>query len=596
MYRNSWSKVAMCVIVAVLAFSWAQPTKAFYLEMPQALKDLFALIKVNSTKAQDSSEAIRPAYPSPEIQPAPKEGTTTAPPRDTIYCEVLRRQTSKEECGVASSQQPGGNIIFCDSLGKRITKDECDAYNSRQQSQQNQDNRMMPPNQDDQKRMGYESQPQNGDNSGEQNDQRREGMGDRKQGQNGGDMGLSNMKRGLKQMDNNLKKFEKMVTDLEKKGGQIPQELKDKIARAKSISEALNSATTAEEMQSAGMDEYPSMLQDLEESRREIFENAQRLQDVKRNIKGMEQGLKMFESQLKKLQKQKITLPADLTEKVTKARAVIDAIKNAKTWEEVESAGIEDLQDTFQDLDEGRQQLEMLARWPQTLKQIDKELSNLNKELKRDKTIVDKLAKKGIDLSSNYSLFAEVIAKLKAVRDDAVAKMSAGQSQEAFDAIENDFFGQMDDVWENSRIIQTMNNLGRFNQDFKRGITDMSRTVAKLKKNRIDIAELAELVSQIKAKGEGVLALLKEKPVDQEAISTELQDLEGLRMDFENKVQELAGEGEDMPWEIGPQQFKSIQVAPALNQYTNRKPEVVEREDRPVTTEPSISLAPLPSP
>lgn len=593
MNRHSWYKIAIGTLIVVLAFSWVQPTKAFYLEMPQALKDLFALIKVKSTHAEDDG-TLRPTSPPAEVQPAPQEGSTMAPPRDTIFCEVLRRQTTKEECGEASSQQPGGNIIFCDSLGKRITKEECDANNSRQQPQQNQDNRMMSPNQDDQKRMGY--QPQDGDNSGEQNDQGREPLGDRKQGQNGGDMGLSNMKRGLKQMDNNLKKFEKMVTDLEKKGGQIPQDLKDKIARAKSISEALNNATTGEEMQSAGMDEYPSMLQDLEESRREIFEKAQRLQDVKRNIKGMGQGLKMFESQLKKLQKQKITLPADLTEKVTKARAVIDAIKNAKTWEEVESAGIEDLQDTFQDLDEGRQQLEMLARWPQTLKQIDKELSNLNKELKRDKTIVDKLAKKGIDLSSNYSLFAEVIAKLKAVRDDAVAKMSAGQSQEAFDAIENDFFGQMDDVWENSRIIQTMNNLGRFNQDFKRGITDMNRTVAKLKKNRIDTAELAELVSQIKAKGEGVLALLKEKPVDQEAISTELQDLEGLRMDFENKVQELAGEGEDMPWERGPQQFKSIQVAPALNQYTSRKPEVVEREDRPVVTEPSISLSPLPSP
>ncbi|MEK7643963.1 MAG: hypothetical protein AAB390_01520 [Patescibacteria group bacterium] len=625
MNNHWWSKTALIAMAAVLSFGLARPASAFYLEMPEALKDLFALMKVNSTRAEDGG-TFQPMSPQPLMTdsqplnpPSTDQPVLTSPSTGDAYANNQYRSPEPSPAPSMPSQPMG------DNFGRQYQGDKMmpsvQPYQNTNQPDQWRDaanngegnNQKQPPsgqyNQGQTCNIDGKEVPgpcprndyQNGDNSNNQSGQKNEGMNDNRQGrEGGGEMDLANMKRGIKQMDNNLKRFDKMVTDLGKKGGQVPQEVKDKLAKAKSLSEGLKAATTAEEMQTVGMDEYQEILQDLEESRQEIFEKAQRLQDVKRNIKGMEQGLKMFESQTARLKKQKITLPTDLSEKVAKARTTLNAIKSAKTWDEVESAGMEDLQDTFMSLDESREQLEMISRWPKTLKQVNTQLAGMDRELKRDKAIVDKLLKKGIDLNSNYSLFAEAIAKLKATRDDAVAKMAAGQSQEAFDALENDFFGQMDDAWENGRVIQMMNNLGRFNQDFKRGVASMNTTINKLKKKKVDVSGLTEILAQIKEKGASVTALLKEKPVDQEAISVELQDMEGLRLDFENQVDESVGDGEDMPWEKGPQQFKSMQMSSSLNQYIDKKPQPMEDKNNfgsgPMPTPPSTSLAPLPSP
>ena len=81
-------------------------------------------------------------------------------------------------------------------------------------------------------------------------------------------------------------------------------------------------------------------------------------------------------------------VPAGITANVEKVKAIIVDIKSGKT----ENA--EDIFDAMQELDQDRGQLEMLARWPQTVKEMDRELKNLAREMKRAKTIVDRLSKK----------------------------------------------------------------------------------------------------------------------------------------------------------------------------------------------------------
>lgn len=375
--------------------------------------------------------------------------------------------------------------------------------------------------------------------------------------------GLEDMKRGIQGMAMGIKNLEFMFKQLEKQGVAIPAEIKDKLARIKAIVEAAKSAKTMEELQAAGTDELQELMMALEEYRRDVAENEMRLRGVRQGIKGMEQGLKMFERQIAALKKQKVEIPASVTETLDKIKAIIAAVKTAKTWEEVEAAGIEDLPELMQGLDESRQALEQLVRWPQTLKQLDRELANLTRELKRAKGIVDRLAKKDIDLATVYGEFEVAVNKLKEVRAKAVDLVKSGQAEEAFDLLEGDFFGQMQDVWEHDRIIMTMSNLGRFQADFKRGIADAQRRINILKRQKIDVSELVDLLEQAKAKGAEITGLMKAKPPEPDAIMEGLQELENIRQMFDQRERELRGEEVLMPWEQGPAVFKSAPGLPA---------------------------------
>jgi septal ring factor EnvC (AmiA/AmiB activator) len=241
---------------------------------------------------------------------------------------------------------------------------------------------------------------------------------------------------------------------------------------------------------------------------------------------------------------------------------------------------MEELQDLMQNIDENRNQLEMLSRWPQTIKQIDKQLSQFARDLKRNKTTVDKLLKKGIDLASVYADFEAAVNKLKAVRDDAAAKMSSGDSEGAFDALENDFFGQMDEIGQYQQTIQMMANMGGFNSSFKKIITQAQNTINKLKKQKNDTAELANILEQAKSQGNEVLALMKAKPLDAEAIMAGMEELQNLNMEFSDKVAELTGEEQAMPWDTGQQQFQQLSM-----------PSVVQKM-MPQQTQPTQQCAP----
>jgi len=326
----------------------------------------------------------------------------------------------------------------------------------------------------------------------------------------------------------------------------------------------MQTATTPEELQSAGMDEIGDIMQELEEARRAIVEDGQRLQDMKKGMQGLERGLNMFEKQMAKLTKQNIAVPSGLADDLAKVKTIIAAVKTAKTMEEAQNVGIDELQDLMQNIDESRNQLEMLSRWPQTIKQIDRQMAQFTRDLKRSKATVDKLLKKGIDLLGVYADFEAAVNKLKIVRDDAAVKMSSGDSEGAFNALETDFFGQMEEVGQFQRIIQMMANMGSFNSDFKRSIAQAQKTINKLNKQKIDTAELTGLLEQAKAKGTEVLALIKALPLDEEAVMAGIEEMQNLNMEFGDMAAELTGEEQAMPWETGRQQFQQLSMPAGL--------------------------------
>lgn len=394
------------------------------------------------------------------------------------------------------------------------------------------------------------------------------------QGPNTEDM-LKNLKRGTTDVSRQLAKFESVLAKFAKKGVVIPEATKTKVTELKSLIQEYQSVTTMEAMQELDMNDLYDKMRDLEEER----QNLEQMSNIMREMGRIESSVKMFEKQVAKLAKKNIPVPAEVADNLAIVKSLIAEIKSGK----MDNA--QDIFDAIQQLDQTRGQMEMLAQWPQTVKQMDQQIKNLEKELKRDKTIVARLSKKGMDLSSVYAEFEAAINRLKETREAAKAKLSEDAS-EAFDMVQNDFFGQMDDVWENSRIINTLSNVGQFQINSTREMNQAQQQIKFLKRQKIETNELEDLLAQAKAKLVEIKELFKAKPIDSDSIIEALSGLEGLRQDFGDKVAELTGAGENMPWENAPQQFKQIQVSPNLDKLIPRQAP---------TPEPTATTTPVPT-
>ncbi len=525
MPKNLHLKLVGLLVVLAASFAFALPAKAFYLEMPKIFHEAVNLFQ--SAKAEDTGEVLAPQTPSPvpviesqpqSQQPIPYEGSTGDTSGDT--------RNPPETCFVNGVEQPGTCIEW---------------------NQKNKD-------------TGMQGEPGGGQGfQGDDNGQKRQDEQNKRDEQNNQRM-LKDMQRGVRDIERQLKQFELMIDKFAKKGIVVSDDTKTKISDLRALVEKYKAITTVEEAAEMDMQEMWDKMRELEAERQHL----QRMENVMREMRRIESGVKMFDKQVQKLIKQKLAVSEEITSNLEQVKALIADIKNGK-MDDAES-----IFELMQSLDEHRQELEMLARWPQTVKQMNQELKNLTRELKKVKLIVDRLVKKGIDLTSIYSNFELGVNQLKDVIGAAGVKVTES-AEEAFDMVQSDFFGQLEDVWENHKIIMTMSNMGRFNSDFKRGIANDSWQIKVLKKKKIDTIELEDMLEQAKAKGAEALELFKAKPLDPDAIIDILEEMQNLKQDFEQKKAELTGIEEVMPWETGIQQFKKIDISPNLDNWIPKK-------------------------
>lgn len=363
------------------------------------------------------------------------------------------------------------------------------------------------------------------------------------------------MKQGIMGMERPLKQFESTFAGMEKKGLKISPELKEKLTTVRQNIDAIKNAQSVDEIQNIDPESIPETLQALGDS----IQNYQKMLGLKKMLASMERGIVSFEKRMLQLEKQGVTIPADIKDDFNALKAGMAEIKNATSPEELEAADPDTLGDLMTKVNESRPRLEMLAKWPRILKQADQQIARFQKELAKTKVLVDRLNSKGIDVSADYSNFEQDVNALKVARDAADALMQQGQSEEAFNKMEDEFFNLLDNVGEHQRVIQTMANLSRFSVEFKRGMAEAQKQIRNLQRRKIDVTELQSIYDQALAKGNEIVDLIKAKPIDEEAILAAMDTMENLKQQFQDAMDELTGK--PMPWEDKtPSQFQSIQM------------------------------------
>jgi hypothetical protein len=382
--------------------------------------------------------------------------------------------------------------------------------------------------------------------------------------------------QGATQMMNGLDKLGQQGTLMQQNGMPLPPNMMENMDTARQMIDKMKNALNPSDLQGMDVEKMKTLMNGLEGNRTQMQNQMMGRQNIQSGAKGMQSAITQFEKQVAKLTKQGITIPSDISDALAKAKAGVTALQSAGDDDAIEAAA-SDAQDAFQDLNDSRQELELLSRWKQTLAQVDRQLLQLKKQITKNQATAKKLATQGIDLSAEESALEELVTKLQAARDGAVASVAAGDAQEAFDNLQNDFFDHMSDVQEHQQIITSMAQLTRFSSTFKSSVTTMKRTITKAKNKKLDTTALEELLTQFTNKGNQILDEIKSADRDTDAIMTDLQDLEDLRSQFTDEQNDLLGTPTQLPWQGGAAQFKPLSVPTAVK-------DVAQNQAVPVAT------------
>ncbi len=253
------------------------------------------------------------------------------------------------------------------------------------------------------------------------------------------------------------------------------------------------------------------------------------------SLKRMQQGMKqfskmlaMFKSKMDKLASQGAPVPADCKEAVSQAQTTVDAIMNADAASAAEDIDMSGLQEAGETLQECGPKLEQAAQLPKIIKQVNGQISQLDK---RVKAIQAKADRAKLDVSGVMGKITEAVATLKA----AVAGL----------ATDDDPFSTLQDMPQNFQDIQQQLNgleavfqLQKAVKSVGGQLARYEQKVKRLEKNG-DGADERETLEQLK----GLVAELKGMQLTNETadeLPDKLQQLFELKQNLDDALQSSA--------------------------------------------------------
>lgn len=257
--------------------------------------------------------------------------------------------------------------------------------------------------------------------------------------------------------------------------------------------------------------------------RREREDAARRLQDMKRNLRGMEQGYRQFQRTVERLVKKGITVPAEYQSLVSDLTKAVSVIRAAKEFSDEVEAAMEVIEERGAELHDAFPRLASLEQWPKMEKQARQQIQRLEKALSR--------AKKGKGAEQYAEAVAKVEAEVGAIKarfEETKRLAAAGEFEEAMETFE-DFFESINEAHHSIGLLEQLRNVSKMLKSAERDISRFEKEVNRLGKRGKDVGALRGFIAEGRAKLEELRALAKQGGADPEDFFELMQQMEDLR-------------------------------------------------------------------
>lgn len=297
--------------------------------------------------------------------------------------------------------------------------------------------------------------------------------------------------------------------------------------------------------------------------------DKERMAGMKRGMGQFVSGMTMVRKQVDRLVKKGLTPPAELTAALAKVSDIKVKIEAATTPEELEELP-KLVDEVVQVVEEWMPKLPRIVELPRVVKQADRELTKLERAYKLDER---KAKVKKLDLAENLKEFRAEIDKAKTTLAE-VKNLIKAEPDKAFEKLDEDFFANLDNVWEKEKIIQVALNMKAGITRIAREIKSNEKIIAGLKKKKVDTAELEADLAAIKESYEEVKKIYNTKPVDADLLVDTVEELFDLAQELKDKIHDLTGKDEYEPKLLGEMKQLDFQM-PSAFKFEKPKPEPV---------------------
>lgn len=263
------------------------------------------------------------------------------------------------------------------------------------------------------------------------------------------------------------------------------------------------------------------------------------LKMLKKGVANMKKATGQMDKTIEKLTKAGYSAPAEVVDSLAKAKAAIATIEGASSMTEEAMNAMTDFNDFIDVLDANIQEMNMLANFPRILKQAESNLAKLGKNFDSVKA---KLVKNGIDAGTSIAEVQTKVDALKATLEKAKQSAVSGKAEDAFTSLQDDFFPGLEDAFQSVGMLDAINSLTKGAvRSIEKGIAQAEKTANKVKNQGKDVSEAMTIIADSKAKLEELKTLLKSKDFTPDDAVSILEDLDGLRADFETSIEDVTG-------------------------------------------------------
>ncbi|TSC55559.1 MAG: hypothetical protein Greene041679_598, partial [Parcubacteria group bacterium Greene0416_79] len=256
--------------------------------------------------------------------------------------------------------------------------------------------------------------------------------------------------------------------------------------------------------------------------RREQEDAARRLSEMKRNLRGMEQGLKQVARMAERLTKKGITVPSEYQSLIADLTNAASVLKNATEWNDEVEAAMAVLEEKGELLHDAGPRLGMLEQWPRMQKQAASQIARLEKTFAR--------AKKGSagQQAELVSRIEREVGAIKARFEETKQLAAAGDVEEAMETFQ-DFFDEVNELHRRIAMLDQLRNVAKTIKNAERDIARFEKDVKRLEKAKKNVGTLRSIIAEGKAKVAELKALGTQGGADPEDFFEILQELEEIR-------------------------------------------------------------------
>ena len=275
--------------------------------------------------------------------------------------------------------------------------------------------------------------------------------------------------------------------------------------------------------------------------------DEQRFKQMKQGMAQFAKGVKMLKASVAKvktkLQKCGVGLPEELANALSAADGLTTKIQEAQTADELEEV-IADIEDIGSVMQEWGPKLGNLTRICSMTKQADKDMKSVNTYVTRIEKQVK--AYKKVDLTELLGQYKQEVTLLSTALTDAKA-LSATDPEGALEMIENDFYGQMDNVKNARTSVEMALNVSKGLTTAKQEIKTFEQQIKKLKSKKIDTAAADELLAALKTQVDELKQLVASKNFTAEDMVDKVETVFDTKQQLSDTLDELRGGAEYMP-------------------------------------------------